>query len=305
MLARDARAVMLGSRTWLGMLAAALALLLVAASPRVATACVCLGPEGQVPDDEQGAVSLDAEILRVGVWSEGPVALVTDGAEPLPLAGELLRVAGGGLGRLLIPAGTLQPLTSYTLRFGDPGAPSVETTFRTGSADAVNLAPPAVPAIIAWRLAHAPWVEGQVDTCGDERQDVDLAVALDRDAVAYDVRIVGPDLDVSYVMLPGELRGLGASSCEIPLVARAAAEYCVTLRARNLAGALSPPATACTQNRTCAPIDPADEGDLFACERAGGCSAGAGPMPASTALWPLAALVLAVRSRRGDHRRRR
>ncbi len=243
----------------------------------------------QAPADGSGGAPLNTEILRVGARPSGPAVLLQDGEEIATLAVEVVRDTGvESLYRHVLPAGLLLPLTNYTLRFGAPpelGQPDqrVETSFTT-SADH-DLAAPPRPEIQRWRLAHARMTREGPN--GSEATAIELAFGADPDASAYETHLTGPGVDERYTMLAGEVWRFVGWGCGSPWVElQPGEEYCVTVRARDLAGNVSSSSSSCARVRQCPPFDPLlESGDLFECEEVapqdadgeadGGCAAAA------------------------------
>lgn len=272
---------------------------------READACSCAPELGASPADGATGVPVNAEILVEGyrasheiqvIGPDGAVEIEVDVVQPDP---------NWSVWRAR-PVAALAPMTRYTVtRDEDP-----QTTFET-SAQPDDEAP-AAPVIASLDLANmllgAAW-----DTCGRELSGVFLDAALPDDLASFELTVEHDGMTTTAIWMPRELETFGDwGSCDAGLVVVPGEDYCLTLRARDLAGNASAPATACATARACAP--PGDYEDVWsawqACqdnepprpeapprEDAGGCrvSGRAGGVP----LLALALLALVARGRAG------
>lgn len=239
--------------------------------PSQATACSCAASTFSLPAAGATGVPTDLPelLFEVTYWDSPPVHLIGPlGDVPLGTPGV---TTYDGFVQIRVPViAPLEPDTVYELRAdGFDELSSVLVSFTTG--DGTELAPPPAVALEGFALAHAEFAEGVYWSCGPTITRVGGTVtSAGNDPAAIEVTITGDGVPQHYVLpYPYGLSLLGSSMCSADLVVAPSHEYCVEVRARDLAGALGPPASACAVVRACNDLTTGTPEDLLQCPTGG------------------------------------
>jgi hypothetical protein len=248
-------------------LAIGLVVVAVAAPTRSADACSCDPVDWLIPADGATAVSTALpEIIYAAHFSD-PVSLASD-TESVPLGAPIRLWPGNSTQSLVAVLAPLAPETTYRLSVSD----YVALSFTTGTGPDVE--PPPALVFGPLEIARADYVPNIIHSCGNSpvrfRADV---TSTGEEPAAIDVRLTGDGAPQEFVLpFPWGLRKLTNQSCGVDVTVEQDEEYCVEIRARDVAGNLGPPVTQCAVVRACQDID--ESLDLFTCPvKHGGCLA--------------------------------